>query len=245
MAGHGKNQRPRQHRLELGQPDNIVAGLAQLNQLISDHPCFLRRRKTHALEPAGLAGLCAAPRIGRRQRLRAGPGQHGCRPRKIRLRCPPRTWRIELAISNSICWASRCRKWRRQKIRDVHAAARRGLLPGGHGKAGGLERRRLPPRPRPGRLAIEALNEVLPAEKLSSFDWQWLAEQVESSPQNFLAAASRLTGGESQAAFSELIQKAVRGEIFPACRHLDAARSPPGHACSGRPLAAGRRFRAV
>jgi starch synthase (maltosyl-transferring) len=40
MAGGGKNPRPRQHRFELGRAENIVPELAQLNRLISDHPCF-------------------------------------------------------------------------------------------------------------------------------------------------------------------------------------------------------------
>jgi predicted glycogen debranching enzyme len=65
-------------------------------------------------------------------------------------------------------------------------------------------------------LAVQALNGILPSEKFSHFDWKFLSEQIESSPLHFLAAASRLAGGESQAEFSELILKAARGEIFPA-----------------------------
>jgi len=65
-------------------------------------------------------------------------------------------------------------------------------------------------------LAVQSLNAILPAEKFANFDWKFLADQIESSPFQFLAAASRLAGGESQAEFSDLIQKAGRGEIFPA-----------------------------
>jgi len=81
--------------------------------------------------------------------------------------------------------------------------------------------------------AIQALNQILPAEKFSNFNWQFLAEQIEKSPKNFLAAASHLERGRparefphsshageppallSQAGFSALIQKAANGEIFP------------------------------
>jgi starch synthase (maltosyl-transferring) len=63
--------------------------------------------------------------------------------------------------------------------------------------------------------AIQALNQILPSEKISNFDWQFLAQQIENSPQNFLAAASHLHGDESQTEFSALIEKAARAEIFP------------------------------
>jgi len=85
--------------------------------------------------------------------------------------------------------------------------------------------------------AIQALNQILPAEKFSSFDWPFLAARIESSPKIFLAAASQLCdvavprqsaallenvkicGGLPTAAteteFSALIEKTARGEIFP------------------------------
>jgi starch synthase (maltosyl-transferring) len=65
-------------------------------------------------------------------------------------------------------------------------------------------------------LAVQSLRAILPAAQFSNFDWKFLAEQMEASPLHFLAAAGELTGGESQAEFSSLIQKAARGEIFPA-----------------------------
>jgi starch synthase (maltosyl-transferring) len=62
--------------------------------------------------------------------------------------------------------------------------------------------------------ASQALNRILPAKNFSQFDWQFLAGQMESSPQNFLAAASHLKGGETKSEFSTLIQKSARREIF-------------------------------
>ena len=38
--------------------------------------------------------------------------------------------------------------------------------------------------------AMEALSKIVPAETIDGFDWRWLAEQVERSPKNFLAAAA-------------------------------------------------------
>ncbi len=40
--------------------------------------------------------------------------------------------------------------------------------------------------------AVESLSKIIPAETGDGLDWQQFAEQVEQSPQNFLAAASEL-----------------------------------------------------
>src|SRR5581483_11632919 len=65
--------------------------------------------------------------------------------------------------------------------------------------------------------AIQALNQILLAENFSDFDWQFLAQQIETSPRDFLTAASQLREGRCVAVpkFSALIQKTARGEIFP------------------------------
>jgi starch synthase (maltosyl-transferring) len=83
--------------------------------------------------------------------------------------------------------------------------------------------------------AIQALDRILPAENFSRFDWQFLAQQIENSPQHFLIAASHLRGGETQAGFSALNEKAAREEIFPnvvTWTLIDARRVtliPPNH----------------
>ena len=109
--------------------------------------------------------------------------------------------------------------------------------------------------------AFEALNQIIPIETVDGLDWRWLAEQVERSPRNFLAAVQErgrpvrakqnpaTAGGPpallSQTEFSRLIQQVEREETFPARRDVDADGRPPRHAGSRRPLAADRRFRAV
>ena len=94
--------------------------------------------------------------------------------------------------------------------------------------------------------ALESLNKIIPAETIDGLDWRWLAEQVERSPQNFLAAVSERgrparvsqdskPAGEppallSQAGFSALITGAARGEIFPCVvpwTPIDARRVTP------------------
>jgi predicted glycogen debranching enzyme len=40
--------------------------------------------------------------------------------------------------------------------------------------------------------ALEALNKIIPAEMVNDLDWHWLADQIERSPKNFLAAATEL-----------------------------------------------------
>ncbi|MBU6408866.1 MAG: glycogen debranching enzyme N-terminal domain-containing protein [Verrucomicrobia bacterium] len=63
--------------------------------------------------------------------------------------------------------------------------------------------------------AIQNLNRLLPAETLAGLDWQFLAEQLARSPRNFLAAASRMKGGESQDELADFIEMAAAGRIYP------------------------------
>jgi starch synthase (maltosyl-transferring) len=83
--------------------------------------------------------------------------------------------------------------------------------------------------------AIQSLGQIVPAEIADGLDWQWLAGQVAASPQNFLAAASefaRRTAGEK---LSALLLEVATGKIFPRVAEwnlLDARRItlvPSGH----------------
>ncbi len=83
--------------------------------------------------------------------------------------------------------------------------------------------------------AIEALIKVVPAETIDGLDWQWLAEQVEFSPANFLAAASEFAVRGAKTMLAELLSEAAAGQVFPRVvtwTLLDARRItlvPPGH----------------
>ncbi len=83
--------------------------------------------------------------------------------------------------------------------------------------------------------AIQALSKIISTETIDGLDWQWLAEQVESSPENFLAAASEFAVRETKIPLADLLRETEAGEIFPrviAWTLIDARRVtlvPPGH----------------
>jgi glycogen debranching enzyme/glycosidase len=83
--------------------------------------------------------------------------------------------------------------------------------------------------------AIQALSKIVPAESVDSLDWHWLAEQVESSPENFLAAASEFAACETKISFADLLRETPAGKIFPRVvtwTLINARRItpvPPGH----------------
>jgi len=83
--------------------------------------------------------------------------------------------------------------------------------------------------------ALESLNQIIPAETVDGLDWQWLAEQVRRSPGNFLAAASEFAARAAKTPLAELLEEAGAGKVFPRVvtwTLLDARRVTlvtPGH----------------
>jgi starch synthase (maltosyl-transferring) len=83
--------------------------------------------------------------------------------------------------------------------------------------------------------AVQSLGKIIPAEFVGGLDWQWLAGQVETSPRNFLAAASEFATHDTQAKLAGLMLEVAAGKIFPRVVEwtlLDARRVtlvPPGH----------------
>ncbi len=83
--------------------------------------------------------------------------------------------------------------------------------------------------------ALESLNKIIPAETTDGLDWHWLAAQVEQSPKNFLAAASEFAAREAKIPLADLLAEAGAGKVFPRVVEwtlLDARRVtlvPPGH----------------
>jgi glycogen debranching enzyme len=83
--------------------------------------------------------------------------------------------------------------------------------------------------------AIQALSKIVPAESVDRLDWCWLAEQIESSPENFLAAACEFAARETKIPLASLLRETAAGKIFPrviAWTLIDARRVtpvPPGH----------------
>ncbi|HEX9048271.1 MAG TPA: amylo-alpha-1,6-glucosidase, partial [Verrucomicrobiae bacterium] len=63
--------------------------------------------------------------------------------------------------------------------------------------------------------AVEALNKFVAAETLDGFDWRWLAQQVDRSPGNVLAAAAEFAAHNGRTPLAELLLDAALGKIFP------------------------------
>ena len=87
--------------------------------------------------------------------------------------------------------------------------------------------------------ALQSLGKIISAETVDSPGWRWLAEQIESSPENFLAAASEFAARDAKIPLADLLSEVEAGQSFPARRRMDAARRPPRDARAARPLAAG------
>ena len=70
---------------------------------------------------------------------------------------------------------------------------------------------------------------------MDGLDWRWLAEQVESSPENFLAAAAEFAARKATVPLADLLRETQARKIFPRVitwTLLDARRVtpvPPGH----------------
>jgi predicted glycogen debranching enzyme len=83
--------------------------------------------------------------------------------------------------------------------------------------------------------AFEALNKIIPAETFDSLDWRWLAEQVERSPGNFLATTAELAARDAKTPLADLLPEVESEKIFPRVVEwtlIDRRRVtlvPPGH----------------
>ena len=83
--------------------------------------------------------------------------------------------------------------------------------------------------------AMESLGKIIPAETIDGLDWHWLAEQVERSPRNFLAAISEFAARHAKIPLADLLLETEAGKVFPRVVRwtlLDARRVtlvPPGH----------------
>ena len=199
--------------LNWGSADNIVAEIAQLNQIIADHPCFFDGAKLTRLSASNspVYALLRESAEGKDSVLvlvnTDVEKENTLVLSGLKIQCS--TFTAELCGQPL------------PKISTLRDAPVFTLPPGAAYC--------LAPAPKPVGLsgesyrraraqaafAIQALNQILPAEKVSDFNWQFVAQQVEKSPQSFLIGASRLRGNETQTEFSAFIQKAGAREIFP------------------------------
>ena len=63
--------------------------------------------------------------------------------------------------------------------------------------------------------AFEALNKIIPSETVDGLDWRWLAEQVERSPKDFLTVASEFAARDGKFALADLLREPELRNIYP------------------------------
>ena len=83
--------------------------------------------------------------------------------------------------------------------------------------------------------ALEALNKIMPVETIAGLDWRWLAEQADHSPSNFLAAVSAFSDHTRNNSLAGLLHDCEQQKIFPRVvtwtllDHRRITLVPPGH----------------
>ena len=234
MAGDGKNPRPRQHRPELGRAENIVPELAQLNPLISDHPCFFDGAQLTRLSApdAPVYALLRESAEGKDSVLVLANTDVGKGKSADPCRLEISGFRFQIDLLGQPLPKHR----RRARQNGFHArrparsfASRPTHKPAGLSGENYRRARAL------AAFAFEALNQVMPVETVDGLDWHWLAEQAGRSPKNFLAAASEFAARAAKLRSAICWTRPKRKSFSPRVvtwTLLDARRVtlvPPGH----------------
>jgi len=213
--------------------ENIVAELAQLNRLIADHPCFFDGAKlTRLSAPESPVYALLRESAEGRDSVLVLVNTDVEKPRGIILshqKIPAAHYQIDL-LDQPL-----------PKVSATQAESVFSLAPGAvfclapdlkpAGLAGDAYRRARAQA----AFALQSLNKIIPAETVDGLGWRWLAEQVEKSPKNFLAAAGEFAARDAQTPLADLLREAEAGKIFPRVVEwtlLDARRVtpvPPGH----------------
>ena len=215
--------------------ENIVPQLAQLNRLISDHPCFFDGAKltrlsapdspVYALLRESAEGKDAVLVLVNTDVLK----ENAVGLDVSAFRTPLATFQIDLldqplpklAVANAVTTFTLAPGAACCLATDLKPA----------GLAGDAYRRARAQA----AWALEALNQIIAAETIDGLDWHWLAEQVGHSPANFLAAASEFAARRAKAPFAGVLAEVAAGKVFPRVvgwTLLDARRItlvPPGH----------------
>ena len=214
---------------------NIIPELAQLNRLISDHPCFFDGAKLTRLSTpdSPVYALLRESAEGKDAVLvlaNTDPEKENIFALAISaFRFPLTAFKHEL-LSQPV-----------PKISAEKDQAALTLPPGAvlclavAEKTVGLSGEAYRRVRAQAAWALESLNKIIPAETIDGLEWHWLAEQVEKSPATFLATASEFAAGAAKTSLHDLLREAKAGEIFPRLvtwTLLDARRVtlvPPGH----------------
>ncbi|HTV75760.1 MAG TPA: glycogen debranching enzyme N-terminal domain-containing protein, partial [Candidatus Baltobacteraceae bacterium] len=195
--------------------DNIVPELAQLNKLISDHPCFFDGAKLTRLSPpeSPIYALLRESAEGKDSVLVLVNTDV---EKSHLLALAPAGLKFEISKFQFDLLGQPLSQFAREKDQIIftlapgacHCLAPTQAPTGLSGENYRLARAQA-------AWAIEALSKIVSAETIDGLDWCWLAEQVERSPGNFLVAAGELAARESNFSLADLLIKSEAGKIFP------------------------------
>jgi starch synthase (maltosyl-transferring) len=213
--------------------DNIIPELAQLNKLLSDHPCFFDGAKltrlsapdspVYALLRESAEGtdsvlVLVNTDVGKENSITISNSELPTPNSEIDLlgQPPPEfsaeNGKITFTLAPGACYCLAPTVEPRGLSGDAYRRARAQAA-----------------------WALEALNKVTPVETIADLDWRWLAEQVEKSPASFLAAAGAFSDHPRRSSLAKLMRDCEQQKIFPRVviwTLLDFRRItpvPPGH----------------
>ena len=215
--------------------DNIVPELAQLNKLISDHPCFFDGAKLTRLS-APESPIYALFRESAEGKDSVFVLVNTDVENSHAFTLAPGGLKFEISDFQFDLLGQPLSQFDREKDEIIFT-----LAPGAchclaptqkpAGLCGESYRRACAHA----AFAIQSLGKIVSAETIDGLNWQWLAEQVEHSPENFLAAAAEFAAREAKTPLADLLFEVDAGKIFPRVvtwTLLDARRVtpvPPGH----------------
>jgi predicted glycogen debranching enzyme len=214
-------------------PDNLIPELAQLNRLVSDHPCFFDGTKlTRLSAPDSPAYALLRESASGEDSALVLVNLDAEKENSVALdlsafRFPPYAFQFDLLGQPLPKFSAEKQKF----IFTLVPGAAFCLAPAE--KPAGLSGENYRRTRAQAAWAIQALSKVIPAEVIDGCDWRWLAEQVELSPQNFLAVAGEFAARVAQTSLAELLREPAN--VFPRVvtwTLIDARRVtlvPPGH----------------
>jgi len=215
--------------------ENIVLEIAHLNRLVSDHPCFFDgARLTRLSAPEAPVYALLRESADGKDAVLVLVNTELEKANAITLdatasRLPFSTWQFDLLEQP-------LPKMSRDHGQTVITLAPGAVVclapPGSPAGLSGEEYRRVRAQ---AAWALEALNQIIPAETIDGLDWRWLAAQAARSPENFLAAASEFAARGAQTTLAGVLLETEAGKVFPRVVEwtlLDARRVtlvPPAH----------------
>jgi starch synthase (maltosyl-transferring) len=221
--------------LNWGSTQNIVPELAQLNQLISDHPCFFDGAKLTRLSPPE-SPVYALLRESAEAKDSVLILVNSDAEKSHSLTLAPADLKFEISDFQFDLLGQPLSQFDREKSEIIFA-----LVPGAchclapTQKPAGLSGDDYRRARAQAAFALQSLSRIVPAEAVDGIDWRWLAQQVEASPKIFLAAASEFAARDAKTPLADLLIEVGAGKVFPRVVEwtlLDTRRIslvPPGH----------------